>query len=77
MAEEGEGPVCAVPGCERELSEEQVESGMVVCEKCEAAKMHLCEACGKKLSPEQIQAGAVLCENCEERLEMGIDYEIE
>lgn len=77
MAEEEEVPACAVPGCERELSEEQLERGMVVCEKCEAAKMHLCEACGKKLSPEQIRVGAVLCRECEERIEMGMDYEME
>lgn len=78
MSKEENVPVCAVPGCERELSEEQRESNIIVCGKCEAAKMHLCEACSKRLSLEQIQAGAVLCKNCEERLEiMEMDHVME
>lgn len=61
----GEERICAVPGCEKTLSEEQEKRGMILCESCEEAKMHLCEVCGKKLSPQRIKDGAVLCQDCE------------
>ncbi|MBS3815083.1 MAG: hypothetical protein KGY45_00815 [Hadesarchaea archaeon] len=76
MSDEEEAQLCAVPGCERELSEKQIERNMTICGKCEAAKMHLCEACNKKLSQKQIESGAVLCKSCEERLELGADFDV-
>ncbi len=57
--------ICAVPGCENELTEEQQGKRIVICSGCEAAKMHICEACGKKISVNRIQDGATLCTQCE------------
>jgi len=57
--------VCAVPGCENVLSEEQKNSKIVVCSSCEAAKMHICESCGNQISPARIRDGAILCRECE------------
>lgn len=71
------GKICAVPGCEEELSEEQVERGMIVCSNCEEAKMHLCESCSKRLSPRRIKNGAVLCQDCESGYYSELNYELE
>lgn len=57
--------ICAVPGCDNTLTEEQRNKKIAVCSSCEAAKMHLCEACNKKISPERIRNGATLCKECE------------
>lgn len=57
--------ICAVPGCNNTLTEEQRNKKIVVCSSCEAAKMHICEACGKQISSERIQNGATLCMECE------------
>ena len=57
--------VCAVPGCNNTLSEDQRDKRIPVCSDCEAAKMHLCEICSKKLSTQKIRDGATLCEECE------------
>lgn len=57
--------VCAVPGCENNLTDEQRENKIPVCSECEAANMHVCESCNKRLSTEQIQNGGSLCSECE------------
>lgn len=59
------GEICAVPGCENPLTEEQKNERKVVCESCEAAKMHVCEVCGRQISAERIRDGATLCKECE------------
>ncbi len=57
--------VCAVPGCNNTLTDEQRNKKIVVCSNCEAAKMHLCESCSTKISVERIRNGATLCKECE------------
>ncbi|MFP4005540.1 MAG: hypothetical protein ACLFUR_02335 [Candidatus Hadarchaeia archaeon] len=57
--------ICAVPGCNNELTKEQRIEKKAVCSNCEAAKMHICEACGKQIKPKRIRNGATLCEECE------------
>ena len=70
--------ICAVPGCDNELSEEQQGKNIVICSGCEAAKMHICEACNKKLSENRIRDGATLCMECEMNpSEMGVEEGIE
>lgn len=61
----GEKIVCAVPGCENTLSEEQKDRKVPVCSSCETAKMHICESCGKQINPDRIRDGATLCRECE------------
>ncbi len=57
--------MCAVPGCNNTLTDEQRNKKIVVCSSCEAAKMHLCESCSKQISGERIRNGATLCRECE------------
>lgn len=57
--------ICAVPGCDNELTDEQKKEKKAVCSSCEAAKMDACEACGKRIKPARIRNGATLCEECE------------
>ncbi|KXA93981.1 hypothetical protein AKJ36_03595 [candidate division MSBL1 archaeon SCGC-AAA259I07] len=57
--------VCAVPGCDNELTEEERKEKKAVCSSCELAEMHLCGICGKQISPSRIRGGATLCKECE------------
>ncbi len=57
--------VCAVPGCNNTLTDEQREKKISVCSNCEAAKMNVCESCSKQISVERIRNGATLCKHCE------------
>ncbi|KXA94278.1 hypothetical protein AKJ37_07760, partial [candidate division MSBL1 archaeon SCGC-AAA259I09] len=56
--------VCAVPGCDNELTEEERKEKKAVCSSCELAEMHLCGICGKQISPSRIRGGATLCKDC-------------
>lgn len=79
------GLVCAVPGCDNEITEDQRGKKKAICSGCEAAKMHICEACGRKMNVKRIQDGATLCKECEmnpsdleEEMSTGMsDYEME
>jgi hypothetical protein len=67
MACDDEAELCTCDGCGRELPEEQVDSGTMLCDACTKEQRHDCRRCGEQTDVDDLQDG--LCPDCTDERE--------